>query len=199
MIEKLDLLNRILKTGVVAVVRAGSEEEAVKIVDAASAGGITALEVTMTVPGAIEVIKEVAGRYAGGEEIIGAGTVLDAETARLAILSGAKFIVGPTINRGMIRLCNRYQINCIPGAASVTEVSFALELGASLVKIFPGGVLKPDFIKAIRGPMPFAPIIPATIVTTLCPCISCWMTWNTCNRLIPLQMRNKYRRFYGSG
>lgn len=160
MIEKINIVNQILKTGVVAVVRATSEEEACKIVDAASAGGITALEVTMTVPGAIDVIKEMAGRYAGGAEIIGAGTVLDAETARLAILSGAKFIVGPTINRAMIRLCNRYQVNCIPGATSVTEVCTALELGASLVKIFPGGVLKPEFIKAVRGPLPFAPIVP---------------------------------------
>lgn len=160
MIEKIDILNRILESGVIAVVRADSEEEAVRIVDAAGAGGITALEVTLTVPGAIGVIKQMAERYADGSEIIGAGTVLDAQTARLAILSGAKFIVGPTVNRGMIRLCNRYQVSCIPGATSVTEVSTALELGASLVKIFPGGVLKPDFIKAIRGPMPYAPIIP---------------------------------------
>lgn len=160
MIDKINILSQILRSGVIAVIRASSEEEAIKIVDAASAGGITALEITMTVPGAIDVIKEMAERYAGGPEIIGAGTVLDAETARLALLSGAKFIVGPTLNKEMIRMCNRYQVNCIPGATSVTEVSTALEWGASLVKIFPGGVLKPEFIKAIRGPMPFAPIIP---------------------------------------
>ena len=160
MIEKINILSQILKSGVIAVIRASSDEEAIKIADAACAGGIIALEITMTVPGAIDVIRKMAKRYEGQEAIIGAGTVLDAETARLTMLSGAKFIVGPALNEGMIRMCNRYQINCIPGATSVTEVSTALELGASLVKIFPGGMLTPDFIKAIRGPMPFAPIIP---------------------------------------
>jgi len=159
-IEKINILRQILESGVIAVIRASSEEEAVRIADAACAGGIIALEITMTVPGAVDVIRKMAKRYAGQEAIIGAGTVLDAETARLTMLSGARFIVGPTLNEGMIRMCNRYQINCIPGATSVSEVLTALELGAALVKIFPGDLLKPDFIKAVRGPMPFAPLIP---------------------------------------
>ena len=166
MIEKIDILNRIVKSGVIAVIRASSEEEAVRIADAACAGGIIALEITMTVPGAIDVIRMLAGRYEGQAAIIGAGTVLDPETARIAMLSGAKFIVGPTLNEGMIRMCNRYQINCIPGAASASEVLMALELGAPLVKIFPGGLLKPDFIRDIRGPIPFAPLIPTGGVNT---------------------------------
>lgn len=160
MIEKIDILSQILKSGVIAVIRASSGEDAIKIADAACAGGIIALELTMTVPGAIDVIRRMAKRYDGQTAIIGAGTVLDTETARLAMLAGAKFIVGPALNEGMIRMCNRYQINCIPGATSVSEVLTALELGASLVKIFPGSLLKPDFIKDIRGPMPFAPLIP---------------------------------------
>ncbi len=160
MIRKIEILNRILETGVIAVVRAESAEQSIKIIDAAREGGILALEVTMTVPGAIDVIKEICQRYAGGEEIIGAGTVLDAETARVAMLAGAQFIVGPTLNPDMVRICNRYQINCMPGATSVREVLEALELGATIVKIFPGSLLKPDFIKAVHGPLPYAPLMP---------------------------------------
>ncbi|NIO06295.1 MAG: bifunctional 4-hydroxy-2-oxoglutarate aldolase/2-dehydro-3-deoxy-phosphogluconate aldolase [Proteobacteria bacterium] len=158
--RKIEILNRILETGVIAVVRAESAEQSIKIIDAAREGGILALEVTMTVPGAIDVIKEICQRYAGGEEIIGAGTVLDAETARVAMLAGAQFIVGPTLNPDMVRICNRYQINCMPGATSVREVLEALELGATIVKIFPGNLLKPDFIKAVHGPLPYAPLMP---------------------------------------
>lgn len=160
MIKKIEILKRIVETGVIAVVRAGSAEQAVKVIDAAREGGILALEVTMTVPGAIDVIKQICGKYEGGDEIIGAGTVLDAETARMAILAGAQFIVGPNLNADMIRVCNRYQINCIPGTTSVSEILQALELGASIVKIFPGSLLKPDFIKAVHGPIPYAPLMP---------------------------------------
>ena len=160
MIKKIEILNRIVETGVIAVVRAGSAEQAIKVIDAAREGGILALEVTMTVPRAIDVIKEICGKYEGGDEIIGAGTVLDAETARMAILAGAQFIVGPNLNADMIRVCNRYQINCIPGTTSVSEILQALELGASIVKIFPGSLLKPDFIKAVHGPIPYAPLMP---------------------------------------
>jgi 2-dehydro-3-deoxyphosphogluconate aldolase/(4S)-4-hydroxy-2-oxoglutarate aldolase len=165
MIKKIEILKRIVETGVIAVVRAESAEQAVKVIDAARKGGILALEVTMTVPGAIDVIKEICSKYGGGEEIIGAGTVLDAETARMAMLAGAQFIVGPTLNAGMIRVCNRYQINCIPGTMSVTEILQALELGASIVKIFPGSLLKPDFIKNVHGPIPYAPLMPTGGVT----------------------------------
>lgn len=160
MIKKVEILNRIVETGVIAVVRAESAEKAVRVIDAAREGGILALEVTMTVPGAIDVIREICQKYAGGEEVIGAGTVLDAETARIAMLAGAQFVVGPTLNAEMVRMCNRYQVNCIPGAMSVREVLEALELGASIVKIFPGSLLKPDFVKAVHGPIPYAPLMP---------------------------------------
>ena len=160
MIKKIEILNRILETGVIAVIRAESADQAIQIIDAVREGGILALEVTMTVPGAIDVIKGICQRYAGGEEIIGAGTVLDAETARMAMLAGAEFIVGPTLNPEMVRICNRYQVNCMPGATSVREILEALELGASIVKIFPGSLLKPDFIQAVHGPIPYAPLMP---------------------------------------
>jgi 2-dehydro-3-deoxyphosphogluconate aldolase/(4S)-4-hydroxy-2-oxoglutarate aldolase len=165
MIKKIKVLNQIVETGLIAVVRAESAEQAVKVIDAARKGGILALEVTMTVPGAIDVIKEICRKYEGGDEIIGAGTVLDAETARMAMLAGAQFIVGPTLNADTIRVCNRYQINCIPGTMSVSEILQALELGASIVKIFPGSLLKPDFIKAVHGPIPYAPLMPTGGVT----------------------------------
>ena len=165
MIKKIEILNRIVETGVIAVVRAESAEQAVRVINAAREGGILALEVTMTVPGAIDVIKEICSKYGGGDEIIGAGTVLDAETARMAMLAGAQFIVGPTLNADMIRICNRYQVNCIPGTMSVTEILQALELGASIVKIFPGSLLKPDFIKNVHGPIPYAPLMPTGGVT----------------------------------
>jgi 2-dehydro-3-deoxyphosphogluconate aldolase/(4S)-4-hydroxy-2-oxoglutarate aldolase len=160
MIKKIDILNRIVETGVVAVVRAESAEQAINVIDAARKGGIIALELTMTVPGAIDAIKEISRRYAGGDEIIGAGTVLDAETARIAMLAGAEFIVGPVLNPDMIRMCNRYQVNCMPGTMSVSEIMQALELGAAMVKIFPGSLLKPSFIKAVHGPIPYAPLMP---------------------------------------
>lgn len=160
MIKKIDILNRIVETGVVAVVRAESAEQAIKVIDAAREAGIIALELTMTVPGAIDAIKEISRRYKGGDEIIGAGTVLDAETARMAMLAGAEFIVGPVLNPDMIRICNRYQVNCMPGTTSVSEIMQALELGASIVKIFPGSLLKPSFIKAVHGPIPYAPLMP---------------------------------------
>jgi len=160
MIKKIDILNRIVETGVVAVVRAESAEQAINVIDAARKGGIIALELTMTVPGAIDAIKEISRRYAGGDEIIGAGTVLDAETARMAMLAGAEFIVGPVLNPDMIRMCNRYQVNCMPGTMSVSEIMQALELGASMVKIFPGSLLKPSFIRAVHGPIPYAPLMP---------------------------------------
>jgi 2-dehydro-3-deoxyphosphogluconate aldolase/(4S)-4-hydroxy-2-oxoglutarate aldolase len=119
----------------------------------------------MTVPGAIDVIKEICSKYGGGDEIIGAGTVLDAERARMAMLAGAQFIVGPTLNADMVRICNRYQINCIPGTMSVTEILQALGLEVSIAKIFPGSLLNLDFIKNIHGPIPYAPLMPTGGVT----------------------------------
>jgi 2-dehydro-3-deoxyphosphogluconate aldolase/(4S)-4-hydroxy-2-oxoglutarate aldolase len=161
--EKMDknlIIKKICDCGVVAVVRAENTEQAVKISDACIKAGIAAIEITFTVPGALDVIKMLSELYQGGEIIIGAGTVLDAETARAAILAGAKFIVSPCFKSEVVSLCNRYQIACMPGAMTIKEVVDCLEAGADIVKIFPGELFGPAIIKAIKGPIPYAKLMP---------------------------------------
>ena len=157
---KIENLKRIEETGIVAVVRAESAEKAMKIVEAIKAGGLEAIEITMTVPGAVDVIKEVAASYSSDDILIGAGSVLDAETARACILAGAEYIVAPTFDTETIKLCNRYQKAVMPGAMSVTEVLRAMEAGADVVKVFPATLFGPKIIKAIKGPIPQAPLLP---------------------------------------
>jgi len=158
--KKLDVLNRMIDCGIVAVVRAESAEQALKIAEAVKRGGVEAIEITMTVPGAIDVIKELAKAYPNGEILIGAGTVLDSETARAAMLAGAEFIVSPYFDPGVVKLCNRYQKVSMPGAMSIKEVVEVMESGADIVKFFPGSAFGPSMIKAIMGPLPYAPIVP---------------------------------------
>jgi 2-dehydro-3-deoxyphosphogluconate aldolase/(4S)-4-hydroxy-2-oxoglutarate aldolase len=158
--SKIENLKRIEESGIVAVVRAESSEQALKIAEAVKAGGIQAIEITMTVPGAIEVIKELSRTYIKGEILIGAGSVLDAETARFCLLAGAEYIVSPALDVETIKLCNRYQKIVIPGAMSVTEVLRAMEAGADIVKIFPATLFGPKIIKAIKGPLPQAILLP---------------------------------------
>ncbi len=158
--EKITILQRIIAGGVIAVVRAENSQKALLIADAVKKGGINTIEITMTVPGAIDVIKELTNHYAMDEILIGAGTVLDEETARLTILAGAQFIVSPCLNLNVIRTANRYQKVVMPGAMTVRDVVEGLEAGADIIKIFPGEVLGPGIIKAIRGPIPYAPLIP---------------------------------------
>ncbi|HEY3378644.1 MAG TPA: bifunctional 2-keto-4-hydroxyglutarate aldolase/2-keto-3-deoxy-6-phosphogluconate aldolase [Armatimonadota bacterium] len=153
-------LQRISDGGLVAVVRAESEEQALKIAAACAEGGVAALEITYTVPGATRVIERLAQEYAGRDMLIGAGTVLDPETARTAILAGAQFIVSPYLNVDVVRMCNRYDILSTPGVMTIKEVVEALDAGAPVLKAFPGEVLGPAFIKAVRGPIPHAKIIP---------------------------------------
>lgn len=160
MIPKYENLKRILDCGIIAVVRAQSPQEALKIAEACKQGGITSIEITMTVPGAIEVIKEVASKYSREEILVGAGTVLDAETARAAMLAGAQYIVSPHLNPEVVKISNRYQKICMPGAMSVKEVVEAMELGADVVKLFPGSLFGPKAIKAIKGPLPQAQLVP---------------------------------------
>lgn len=158
--EKLDDLQRIVDRGIVAVVRAENAEKALAVAEAIKAAGIDIIEITLTVPGCMDVIRELARAYSGKEVLIGAGTVLDAETARTALLSGAEFVVSPHLNPETVRLCNRYQKVCIPGAMSVTEVVQAMECGADIVKVFPGSVLGVEFVKAVKAPLPQAPLLP---------------------------------------
>lgn len=160
MMSKIENLKRIEESGIVAVVRAKSSEQALKIAEAVKAGGIQAIEITMTVPGAVEVIRDLVQTYQKNEILIGAGSVLDTETARIYLLAGAEYIVYPTLDIETIKLCNRYQKIVMPGAMSVTEVLRAMEAGADVVKIFPAALFGPKIIKTIKGPLPQAPLLP---------------------------------------
>ena len=156
----MKVLSRIMEAGLVAVVRAESSEQATKIAEACLRGGVPSIEITFTVPGAVEVIRHLANVYKSGEMIIGAGTVLDPETARAAILAGAQYVVSPSVNPDTIKLCNRYQIPIMPGAATIKEIVEAMELGADIIKVFPGETLGPTFVKAVKGPLPQANLMP---------------------------------------
>lgn len=160
MIPKLNILRRMTQSGVVAVVRADSSEQALQIAEACRKGGVNAIEVTFTIPGASKVIEDLTKTYKGDEMIVGAGTVLDPETARIAILAGAQYIVSPSLNLETVKLCNRYQIPIMAGAMTIDGVVAAMESGVDVVKIFPGEAFGPSFIKAIKGPLPQAPLMP---------------------------------------
>ena len=160
MLSRENVLSRIRESGLVAVVRAENAEQAERIAEALTAGGVVAIEITFTVPDAAEVIKTLAAKYPSGNIIIGAGTVLDSETARTAILAGAKYVVAPHLNVEMVKLCNRYNIACMPGAMTLKETVESLEAGADMVKIFPGELFGPAIIRAIKGPLPHAPLMP---------------------------------------
>lgn len=158
--DKELVLTKICDSGVVAVVRAENDEKAKRIADACLEGGVPAIELTFTVPMAHKVIEELAKEYSGGEMILGAGTVMDSETARIAILSGAQYIVSPYFNAETVRLCNRYRVPCMPGAMTIKEVVEAMESGADIVKVFPGEAFGPKILKAIKGPVPQAKMMP---------------------------------------
>jgi 2-dehydro-3-deoxyphosphogluconate aldolase/(4S)-4-hydroxy-2-oxoglutarate aldolase len=152
-------LQKILDGGIVAILRFDDPSPLVEVVTALADGGITVAEVTLTVPGALEVIRE-AKRKLGGRVLLGAGTVLDPETARAALLAGAEFIVAPNFNRDVIQLCRRYDKLVMPGAFTPTEVLTAWEAGADIVKVFPADILGPAFFKALRGPLPQVKLMP---------------------------------------
>ena len=157
---KLKVLRKIVDSGLVAVVRAKSSEQAARIAEACAEGGVAAIEITFTVPGAADVISDLVQRFTADRILIGAGTALDPQTARIAILSGAQFVVSPSLNPETARLCNRYQIPYIPGASTLREVIEGMECGADIVKVFPGETLGPAFVKAVRGPLPQASLMP---------------------------------------
>ena len=157
---KLAVLSRVLESGLVAIVRTDSPDQAARIADACAAGGVAALEVTFTVPGASGVIETLAKRFKPEHMSIGAGTVLDPETARIALLAGAQFLVSPALNPGTARLANRYQIPYMPGVATPREVIEAMECGCEILKVFPGETLGPTFIKAVKAPLPQACLMP---------------------------------------
>src|SRR5204863_10187729 len=152
-------LQRVLECGIVAVVRFADPGPLVEVVRALADGGVTVAEVTFTVPNALDVIRE-ARRQFGDRVLLGAGTVLDPETARAAILAGAEFIVAPSLNVEVIRLCRRYDKLVMPGAFTPTEVVTAWEAGADIVKVFPADVVGPAYFKALRGPLPQIRLMP---------------------------------------
>jgi 2-dehydro-3-deoxyphosphogluconate aldolase / (4S)-4-hydroxy-2-oxoglutarate aldolase len=154
------VLRRIREVGIVPVVRAESAEEAGRAIAAIVAGGVPVLEVTMTVPGAVRLIEELAKRF-GAEAVVGAGTVLDAETARACILAGAQFVVSPSTSLATIACCRRYGVPIMPGALTPTEVVAAWEAGADMVKVFPCSALGgASYIKALKAPLPQIDLIP---------------------------------------
>lgn len=158
--NKQEVLRRVGEVGIVPVVRASSAEEAMQVVKAITAGGIPILEITMTVPRAVRVIEQVADAY-GDEVLLGAGTVLDAETARACILAGASFVVSPSLNLATIEMCRRYSIAVMPGALTPTEVVTAWTAGADVVKIFPCGALGgAKYLSALKAPLPQIEMIP---------------------------------------
>lgn len=158
--DRTEIIKQIEDLGIVPVVRAASADEAMRAIDAIREGGISVLEITMTVPGAVKVIEEVAKRY-GSEATVGAGTVLDPETARVCILAGAQFVVSPALNLDTIALCRRYGVPIMPGALTPTEVVTAWAAGADFVKVFPcGSVGGASYIKNLKGPLPQIKMIP---------------------------------------
>jgi 2-dehydro-3-deoxyphosphogluconate aldolase/(4S)-4-hydroxy-2-oxoglutarate aldolase len=163
-IAKIETLTKIIDSGLVSVIRAESHDQAERIADACAQGGVGALEITYTVPRATSVIEHLAKKLSGNI-VLGAGTVLDPETARIAILAGAQFVVSPALNPETARLCNRYNIPYMPGAATIREVLQAMECGADIVKVFPGEILGPAFVKAVKAPLPQASLMPTGGVT----------------------------------
>ena len=155
--KKMNILKSLVDCGVVAVVRGKTKEVGVDIAKACVKGNVKGLEITFTNKYAADIIKELANIYECREDIvIGAGTVLDAETARIAILAGAKYIVSPSFNKETAILCNRYKVPYIPGVMTINEIVSSHEVGVDIVKIFPGSVYGPSYIKDIKGPLPYA-------------------------------------------
>jgi len=152
-------LQRIVDCGVVAIVRFDRSEELVEAARAIKAGGVDVIEFTMTTPNALNIIAASAEEF-GEEVLLGAGTVLDPETARAAILSGARYIISPTLNPQVIELCHRYGVIAVPGAFTPTEILTAWELGADMVKVFPAAAMGPRYIKDILSPLPQVRLLP---------------------------------------
>lgn len=158
--KKISIIKKLGEERLVAVIRAESEEQGLKIVEAVKNGGIKFLEVTLTVPGAVDIISGLVKKYRDEDVCIGAGTVLDPETARIAILAGAAYIVSPCFCPDVMKMCNRYRVPVMPGAQTVREVVQSLEMGADVIKIFPGDAFSPGIIKSFKGPLPQGNFMP---------------------------------------
>jgi 2-dehydro-3-deoxyphosphogluconate aldolase / (4S)-4-hydroxy-2-oxoglutarate aldolase len=164
MADRHQTLQALKDTGVVAVIRADKAEDLVDVGRALRQGGVQFIEITMTVPGALAVIERATAALQHDDVYIGAGTVLDSETARLAILAGANYVVSPVFRPDVVAVCSRYSVAVMPGAMTPTEVLNAWEAGADVVKIFPAGVGGPQFFKDLKGPFPHIEIMPTGAV-----------------------------------
>lgn len=160
-LDKYECIQEIKKRKIISVIRTKFADQTLELVKAVKKGGIKLIEITMTNPSALESLKKVKEQYVEEEVIVGAGTVLDAETARDCILAGAEYIISPNFNPEVIKMCNRYGKLAIPGVMTVTEIVNAMDIGVEIFKIFPGKVLGPDFIKAVRGPLPNVKLMPS--------------------------------------
>lgn len=161
MLRKLEVLHTLAETGALLIIRLESAEEALAVARAAVAGGIRALEVTLSVPDAFDVIRTLSREFAGQGVAVGAGTVLDEQAAFTAIQAGATLLVSPNLNPQMIRLANRYQVATISGAFTPTEFVQTLESGADVVKLFPTEIAGPGYLRTVLAPLPQTPVLPA--------------------------------------
>lgn len=161
MSKKRDTLNQLQENFLFAVVRGATQEEGYEVSKAVYNGGIKNIEVTFSTPNAEKVMRQLADDFAGTDMVVGAGTVMDEVAARLAILNGAEFVVSPNFNEKIAKMCNLYTIPYLPGCGTITEVATALEAGCEIVKLFPGGLLGPGFIKDLHGPIPWVEAMPS--------------------------------------
>lgn len=162
--KRVSILQKLENAGVIAVVRGKTKEEALKASQAIVAGGMRGIELTFTVPQATEVIQELVALYQENPDVvIGAGTVLDATTARLAIVAGAEYIVSPSFDEETAKICNLYQVPYLPGCMTITEMKEALKSGADIIKLFPGSVYGPSVISAFKAPLPQLNIMPGGV------------------------------------
>ncbi len=158
--NKEKILKLIKDIGIIAVMRGMEREKTKKVTDAIVKGGVKVLEITMNSSQPLKTIEEIKMKFEGTDIVVGAGTVLDSESARSAMFAGAEFIVSPNLSEKVIEICNRYSIPVIPGVMTPTEIVKGLELGADLLKVFPADVLGPRFIKDILGPIKYAKFVP---------------------------------------
>ncbi len=154
-----DRLDRLFNSGIIAIMRANSSDQLLAAADAIKAGGVDAIEVTITTPGALSIISQATSKY-GSDVLFGVGTVLDPESARMAIIAGAQFVVCPTLNTDTIKLCKRYSVPVMPGAFTPTEILTAWEAGSDVVKVFPASVGGPSYIKTLKAPLPQIRLMP---------------------------------------
>lgn len=162
--DRFAIVHEIESTGIVAILRTRSSEQLIDVVGALVDAELTCVEVTMTVPGALDVVRAATTRF-GERCVFGAGTILDAPTARAAILAGAQFIVAPTLDEETVRLCRRYNVPAMPGTFTPTEMLRAYEAGADLIKVFPAGALGAGFFRDLRGPLPQLKVVPTGGIT----------------------------------